>query len=310
MNDETQTATRSQQPPLGMSQAYILFYLQDSNSRLETAVLGVNGNGAAGGRAMKKRKNRVDSDEEEEEEEGPTRPPAAVLGGPEIAAAAARESERMSLPHRALEEKIKAAQEGLRQQRGTIGAVLQAKPSSIQPRANLVDYAGDDEDMGEPIQATEKPRMDVDKNTGTNNLIGPTLPAGRTTEPPATGEDPPSNAVKPETATSSLASEIRTIPSASFYGTSKPAPARMDFKKRSSPSPPPPTASYKRPKHESKGADYYRSRSSNLWQNNLNRETVGGRRGEEDIPRVRATGPGMPGGGIKKNMKPKKRSLM
>ncbi|KAG8889622.1 hypothetical protein FRB98_003425 [Tulasnella sp. 332] len=310
MNDEIQTGTRSQQPPLGMSQAYVLFYLQDSNTRLEAAVLGTNGNGGAGARmGMKKRKNRVDSEEsEEEEEESPTRPPSVVLGGPEIAAAAARESERMSLPQRALKEKIKAAQKGM-QKKNNVGVALKANPEPI-PRANLVDYAGDDEDMGEPIQEQPKPPMDMeDKGSSANGFIGPVLPSGRITErTPATNEldDPSLGSVKPEIGVSSSASETRTIPSASFYGTSKPASTRIDTKRRSSPSPPLTHASYKKPRYEKNGMDSYRRRSQGLWQNNLHRES-GGRRGQENIPKVRVMGPGMSGGvGIKKNQKPKK----
>ncbi|KAG9006609.1 hypothetical protein FRB94_000535 [Tulasnella sp. JGI-2019a] len=295
MNDEIQTPLRSQQAPLRMSQAYVLFYLQDPNTRLDAAVGGANGSvgGISDRGTMKKRKNRVESENEnEEEEEGPKRPP---LGGPEIAAAAARESERMSIPQRTLSEKIKAAQEEL--QKGQTSR-SNLPPSLPTIKTSLVDYAGDDEDLGEPVNDKQNSPIDVLAKTS-DRFIGPLLPPNRATVTSAVQISPVD--VNP-TAPSPATSGIQTISTASFYGTSKQAPVQQENKKRPSVSPPN-TSSYKRLKHEN--PNYYRRRSSGLWQNNLHRDSSA-RRGEEDIPKVRPAA----GSGIKKNMKPKKRLLM
>lgn len=287
-----------------------MFYTQDFPRETGPAPKSIPVKSDALRNYVKKRKNRIESEEEDEdeedEEEGPARPPAPpneesrpvethetdrVLGGPEIAAAAAREAERMSLPHRALNEKIKALQ-ATQQKKEVSQRSTGAPPLAVKP-AQLVDYADDDEDLGEPVAAISEAKSEAKAGL---NFIGPVLPAGRTPlrdvnpKPTEGQQSEPSSAVPP------------TVSTTSFYGAST-GISQGEKKKRWSDSAS--ETSNKKPKHDR--GDYYTHHKTpqGLWKDTLH-DTVRPASGNENIPKYAMIG------GVKKNMKPKpkKRSIM
>ena len=171
MNDEDVSRSPNS-PPLGMKEAYILFYIQDGESRLNDAI------GLNRPRQRVKRQPSVEDDEEEKEEEGPPRPddlPSLNLkpiGGPEVALRAAEANANTKFG-RGISEKIEELRQKQEAEKVTASDV-DPKPLSTRGQpVSLVKYGdGDDEeeDVGEKVVSpgtTDAPER----------IIGPQLPS-------------------------------------------------------------------------------------------------------------------------------------
>ncbi|KAG8907014.1 hypothetical protein FRB99_005534 [Tulasnella sp. 403] len=188
MNDED-VGPGTTNAPLGMRDAYVLFYVQDKTSRLNGAI------GVTNGSAPRPRPNKRRIESDDEEEEGPPRPepPGEAklsdrpLGGPQIAAASAREQEKINLGQ-SLMAKIESAVSKASSAPAVTSTVnATAIPPKAQQATSLVPYAdNDEEDIGEMV---DDPREEPEKK-----FIGPLLPPdhprSHLPSPPALGPTP------------------------------------------------------------------------------------------------------------------------
>lgn len=200
MNDET--VARTSGAPLGMKNAYMLFYIRDKGQALEAAVASSSKGPVA---ANPKRRKRVDSDDEADASS--PAPPSKRFIGP-------------LLPPHLIEERKAAAStdpqaELLKKKIAERRGSTSAPPSPAKPSAalqSLSQYADDDDDedddMGEKVNK-------------------PSTASSPSTTP--TDKRPPTPALKPTP-------NVGPIPASSFYGASS-VKSSMKGKKRKSPEP-------------------------------------------------------------------------
>ena len=193
MNDESVMRTSS--APLGLKNAYILFYIRDKGQALESAIA----SGKSGAAPLKgtgpiianmKRKKRVDSDEDEPPPKrfiGPLLPPHLI---------AERNTHAATDPQAALLKRKIAEKES------HSAPPSPSKPSpalqSLSQYADDSDGSDDDDDMGEKVG-----------QGGPSTSTAPTTPSVSSSE------------VRPTTTSPDLAKvtpAVAAVPAASFYG--------------------------------------------------------------------------------------------
>lgn len=292
MNDED-VGYGTTSPPLDMKEAYILFYVQESDTQLRRAV------GMAGLPGHSKfKKRRIESDSEEEE--GPARPadlaPAPPLA---FAEAAAREQEKIAMASKSLSLRISALDAAKKASAASpVTSTVNATAQPKKPKAGLVDYAGDgeDEDLGEPVAYAEP--APSSSPSSSKPFIGPTMPSER---------QPASAAPLAPSGPSLLAKSVgglnimEAVPSASFYGA---AAAR---KRMSSPGSETESSSRSQPGKKKKSFKHPRDLYSKLGQNNLHERRETDEQQRRDLYGGVEPDRYVPKGGVKNKMKPKPR---